>query len=441
MTTIRFCTAATAIAFGCTTRTPPSDPAGGDDSPTASADGADHVPVVDPTKPVPPTSCPVLGTPGSVIAQYAITGGDIVAVGPDGNTVYTADEGIVKITPKGTTVYSFPFGSVFALDDAGNAFVAGSFTAPIDFGGGVTLSPMGNVDVFVAKLTPSGKLVFAIDLGLCGAGLEAIAVAHDGRIAVSGESMGTAVLDASGKLLFDLSYDGQLAFDSIGDLYIAGSFVGSIDFGGGHVLNAASATDTDGFLVRVDCGGAFVSSVQFGDAPLPVLDFPDAPITTPRPQTIAAIAINANDRVAVLGTFQDEMLLFGDTLVLPSGLPSGIGLGTFAAELEGGNTPVFGRLIDQHYSYNPPGAIAIDGDDNVIASTNHTSEAFFPFAIPTLYKLEPTKGATIWSYPLGELRGYGLGVATTACGDVVWADTEHSSVLIPLQPTLRLIAR
>ena len=435
MTSIRCCTAIAMIAFGCTTQTPDR----ADNEPTVGAEGSNFSPVELPNKPAPPTVCPVLGTPGSVLAQYSITGGGIVAVGPDDGIVYTAAEGIVKITPKGEPVFAFPFGSVLALDAAGNVFVAGEFSAPIDLDG-VTLDPMGNVDVFVAKLTPDGQLVFAVELGLCGAGLEAIAVARDGRIAVSGQSMGTAVLDATGKLLLDLPYDGQLAFDSIGDLYVAGSFVGSIDFGGGHVLNAASSTDEDGFLVRVDCGGAYVSSVQFGDAPLPV-PAPDHPITTPRPQTIAAIAINANDRVAVLGTFQDEMLLFGDTLVLPSSLPSGTGLGTFAAEIEGGTTPVFARLIDQHYSYNPTGAIAIDGDNNVIASTNHTSEAFFPFGIPTLFKLEPTKGATVWSYPLGELRGYGLGVATTACGDVVWADTEHPNVVILLQPTLRLIAR
>lgn len=384
--------------------------------------------------------CAPLGAPGSVVSAMAITGGAIVATDADGNVFYTADSGIVKLDGSGQQVYAFAFGSVLAVDAGGNAFVAGSFTSTIDLGDGHVLTPNGNVDVFVVKLSPRGRILAVFQLGLCGAGVETIAVANDGRIAVSGAAMGTAVLAGSGKLLFVLPYAGQVAFDSHGDLFVGGSFAGSLDLGGGHVLTAGSETDIDGFVAEVDAGGAFVRSFQFGDAALPLI-VQETVISSPRPQAVASIAIDAHDELAIFGTFSAEASIFGTTLTAPFVLPSGSALGTFVAKLDGGCNAVFIRQLDNFYDRNPAGSVAIDADGNVIVSTNSTSEAFGPFALPRLFKLAASTGAQIFEYNLDFARGYGLGVAVNACGDIYWADTEHPSILVPLQPMLRLIAR
>src|SRR5438874_2410704 len=79
--------------------------------------------------------------------------------------------------------------------------------ATIDLGAGA-MTPMGNIDVFVAKLSASGKLIFAKQLGLCGDGVQSLAVDRTGRIAISGTVMGTVVLDAQGELEQSFAFSG-----------------------------------------------------------------------------------------------------------------------------------------------------------------------------------------------------------------------------------------
>ena len=386
-------------------------------------------------------TCAPLGAPGSVVSTMPITGGAIVATDARGNVFYTADSGIVKLDAKGRQVYAFPLGTVLAVDAHGNAFVAGSFTSQIVLCDGHVLTPNGSSDVFVVKLSPHGRVLGAFQLGLCGDDVESIAVANDGRIAVSGATMGTVVVDASGQQLFMLAYGGQVAFDSNGNLFVGGSFTGSLDLGGGQVLTAGSATDIDGFVAEVDQGGALVRSFQFGDAPLP-LTVGGVVISSPRPQVVASIAINAHDELAIFGTFSAEASIFGSTLTEPPTRPTGPNvIGTFVSKLDAGGNLVFTQQLDPLFPFNPAGSVAIDADGNVIVSTNSTSEAFAPFAVPRLFKLAASTGVPIFTYASGSALGYGLGVAVDACGDIHWADTEHTSVLLPLQPTLRLIAR
>jgi len=272
------------LAVGCST----DNTSDTGDNGVVATTGGDHQP---PTPP-PPQTCKPLGLPGIVVEQIPIVGGNIVATDRDGNVFYTADAGFVKLSANGQQVFAFRFGSVLAVDALGNAYVAGSFTSPIDLGMG-TMVPNGNIDVFVAKLSPSGKLIFAEQLGLCGDGVESIAVDRHGNIAVSGTAMGTAILDARGNLKVTLAFSGKLAFDSKGDLFVAGSFADSIDFGGGHVLR--NGGDVDGFLVKLDPLGNHLFSMVFGDAQLPVNNPGFGTVTVAQFQSVDNIAINSND--------------------------------------------------------------------------------------------------------------------------------------------------
>jgi hypothetical protein len=418
------------LGFGCRSA-PPTDqaPANTDTLADAGAITADAGSNCDASSGS--ASCPALGASGSAVFQQPIVGGAQVAVDASGNFFVSSDPGVVALDAAGRQRFAFPFGSVFALDAAGNVFVAGAFSTPLDLGGGLTLTPNGAVDTFLVELSPDGSLRLAVSLGLCGTGVESIAVARDGRIAVSGASMGTAVFDANVHLLFDAVPVGNLAFDSHDDLFVASAFRGSLDLGGGHVLSTPG--DIDGFVAELDASGVTIASVQLGDTAFPTGRFD---------QAVTAIAINAHDELAITGTFQEEMSLFGAPLLELGQGPSGSLIGRFAATLDANLHVGFATQLDRQYTEPGLGAIAIADDGRVAISHARTAEAFEPNGHAELTMLDATGAASTPIFTLPEtLVGFGLGVAFDACGNVAWAETDHMNGLVPLQPTLRLIAR
>src|SRR5678816_156342 len=316
-----------ALAAGCAVQESNNvDP----DTGTPASDNLDRA------KP-PHEKCSAIGTPGEIVDVVPIEGGRIVAVDREGNPFYSVDS--------------------------------------------------GDIDALVVELSPSGDVVKAFQLGLSDDSVQSVAVDRRGRIAVS-VTTATAVLNPGGRIQYLLPYSGQVAFDSHGNLYVGGSFTGSVDFGGGHVLHAAISTDIDAFLVKLDMRGRFLASVQLGDAPLPITGQDNVVISSPQPQIITDLAINAHDQAAILGTFTSEMDLFGQIPVFTGTLPSGSTLGPFVAELDSSLSVIFSTPLDRFYSRNPVGSIAIDSDGNVIVSHNTPSEAFAPFGFPVLPKLD-----------------------------------------------------
>ena len=82
-------------------------------------------------------------------------------------------------------------------DGAGNIIASGWFSDTVDFGG-KTLTSGGSVDMYIAKYSPDGSLIWAKSFGgAAGAGGNEVAVLANGEIAVSGISEG------------DFSVDGQ----------------------------------------------------------------------------------------------------------------------------------------------------------------------------------------------------------------------------------------
>jgi hypothetical protein len=124
----------------------------------------------------------------------------------------------------GATKFSSAFGdanvqtgSAIVYDKSGNILVAGSFGGSINLGA-TTLNSAGTDDVFVAKFSPLGQLMWAKSFG--DAGLQT----------------------ATG-----------IGVDTNGNVYVAGNFKGSINFGGG-ALNAAGVLSIDVFLAKLTCG-------------------------------------------------------------------------------------------------------------------------------------------------------------------------------------------
>ena len=193
---------------------------------------------------------------------------------------------------------SADYGSDIAVDAAGNVYVTGWFGGAVDFdpGAGVTtLTSAGSDDVFVLKLSANGDLVWARRMGGPGDD-DAYGIAADGNgnVFVSGEFTSTVDFDPGAGVLnltaagswdvfvvklnsageftwaqrmggsgFDSSQG--VAVDADGNVYTAGSFVGSGDFDpGAGTVTLTSAGEDDVFVSKLTSAGAFVWARRFG---------------------------------------------------------------------------------------------------------------------------------------------------------------------------------
>ena len=127
------------------------------------------------------------------------------------------------------------YGNAIATDAAGNVYVAGYFTGTGDFNPGtgtLNMTAAGAEDIFVTKLSPSGQLIWARQMG----GTE------------SDQCFGVAV-------------------DAMGNVYTTGYFKGTADFDPGtasFTLSAFSSMGPDVFVSKLDSSGNFKWARQLG---------------------------------------------------------------------------------------------------------------------------------------------------------------------------------
>ncbi len=172
------------------------------------------------------------------------------------------------------------------IDPAGNLYALGHFKGTLELGG-ATLKSAGDDDLFVARFDAVGNPVWSARIGNAfqerGGG---ITVDQAGHVAVTGtfdkdlDLLGTALmsngesdvfvarLSSDGKLLWAKSFGGERAdasfaidADAAGNLVIGGGFETRIDLGGG-VLKTAGYMD--GFFAKFDVAGAHLWSRRWG---------------------------------------------------------------------------------------------------------------------------------------------------------------------------------
>tara|TARA_B100001063_G_scaffold148099_2_gene138251 strand:- start:2522 stop:4603 length:2082 start_codon:yes stop_codon:yes gene_type:complete len=116
---------------------------------------------------------------------------------------------------------------------SGEVYTTGFFEQTVDFDPGsnsLNLSSSGGKDAFICKYSPQGGLVWAVSLS------------------GSNEVYGTS-----------------LDYDSIGNIYITGTFVGTVDFDPSpNTFNLVSNGSDDVFLVKLDSQGNFIWAKNFG---------------------------------------------------------------------------------------------------------------------------------------------------------------------------------
>ncbi|MHC5112580.1 MAG: SdrD B-like domain-containing protein, partial [Planctomycetota bacterium] len=216
-----------------------------------------------------------------------------------GQTLGGVDAGVVGTLP----AFGFALGigsdendegRVVGTDAAGNVYMTGTFrgTADFDPGSGETLlHGVSNSDVFIAKYTRLGVLVWAKEIAgqnyLYSRGM---AVSDAGELTVTASYSGTVDVDPGpGELLFDspsgaslvvrLGNDGELVWakslaagnpkgvviDGDSAVYLTGGFSGTGDFDPGPgTFNLTSAGDSDIFVAKLDETGALVWAKAYG---------------------------------------------------------------------------------------------------------------------------------------------------------------------------------
>ena len=177
-------------------------------------------------------------------------------------------------------------GESIAVDSSGNIYITGYFYETVDFGGG-NVTSAGSADIFVLKLNSSGTFQWvntyggsAFDVGMDitvdSSGNSYITGYFEGTVDFGGGSVTSAgaadifilKLNSSGTFQWVNIFGGTstdvgqgIAVDSSGNSYITGSFLETVDFGGGNVTSAGS---DDIFVLKLNSSGTFQWVSTFG---------------------------------------------------------------------------------------------------------------------------------------------------------------------------------
>ncbi|MDI3285893.1 hypothetical protein [Polyangium sp. 15x6] len=248
---------------------------------------------------IPPAWQKKLGGPGFQMARHLAQGDDgtLVLTGHFDGTINLGakdltskggnDVFIASYSQGGHHRWSASFGGSLdedvtraAIDGKGAMYVLAQFQQTVDFGGGPLVNAGGR-DVAILKLTSWGKLEWSVRFGGALTDIPgAIAVGADGNIYVVGQFDGTAAIgsktltSAGGADLFLLSLtpsgsvrwaksiggpgnDGGTGagVDAAGNVYVAGYFEGTVDFGLPMPAMPIKAAGSDAFVASFDADG------------------------------------------------------------------------------------------------------------------------------------------------------------------------------------------
>jgi hypothetical protein len=190
------------------------------------------------------------------------------------------------------------YGESISLDTSGNLYITGYFRGTVDFDPGVgtsNITTAGGFDIFVQKMDTSGNFLWAKSFGGTFDDFgKSISVDALGNVYTTGYFQGTLdsdpgagtsnltsagssdifvqKMDASGNFLWSKSFgstsidEGQsISVDTLGNVYTAGSFVGTVDSDpGAGTSNLTSAGSRDIFVQKMDSLGNFLWATSFG---------------------------------------------------------------------------------------------------------------------------------------------------------------------------------
>jgi len=215
-----------------------------------------------------------------------------------------------------------------ATDPSGNVLVTGyQGSYAVDYGGGVQVEPGGSNDIFVAKYSSAGAWMWSKTIG--GYGYDqgnAIAADASGNVFVTGyigvsaigvNFGGGALYSAGGSDVFLVKYSAAGAHlwskrfgstgndtgfavktDAAGNVFLAGSFEGTVDFGGGALTSVSPPGYGDIFVAKYSASGTHIWSKRFGG---------------PGGSRAYGLAVDSSGDVVVTGKFQSTINFGGST--------------------------------------------------------------------------------------------------------------------------------
>jgi hypothetical protein len=273
-----------------------------------------------------------------------------------------------------------------AVDGDGNTVLMGWMAGRVDFGAGWQRSHLASWDLFVTKLDPAGRPIWAKRFGdgsdVHGYGL---AVDRRGMITVTGhfdghvdfglgrlESTGAddafiLRLDPAGQPLWNkhlggagTQHAGGVAADYAGNVVVAGIFAGSVDFGGGALVSAGS---NDLFVAKLDPDGKQVWAKRFGDA-------------GPNGYLNVNVAVDDQGAPAVAGIFDGVIDLGGGRL-------RGEGMWSFfVARFDRHGRPLWSHAFGQGRTLVTTGLAVSHRGDVLVAGEFQRAFSFSPVAAP-----------------------------------------------------------
>ena len=225
--------------------------------------------------------------------------------------------------------------SSVAVDGAGNVLLVGNFTGSTNFGGGL-VSSSATGDNFLAKFNSAGTYQWLKHFGAapsaCCALFRRAAVDSAGNIYLVGEPQGNALdlgcgalptgmsmfvakFDSAGSCGWSKAYgpgsdsgsnytqSETIAFDPTGNVFVAGGFYGTIDFGSGSMT--APGIGMDVFIQKFSPTGKLAWAKSFGSGGSVA--------------QVTGIAADACGNILADGTFS-QTIDFGCTTLTESGL-------------------------------------------------------------------------------------------------------------------------
>lgn len=187
-----------------------------------------------------------------------------------------------------------------AVGSSGNVYTIGRFNGTVDFnpGPGVyNLTSGSGWDMFISKLDNSGNFLWAKKIGGTSSYIDFgfslyIDTVGGERIYIAGDFLGTVdfdpnvgtflltssvyngflcKLDSSANLLWVKSWGGSstvfcssLSLDAFGDVYTAGTFSGTVDFNPGAGIFNLSAPGGKMYISKFSSNGNFLNAIAFG---------------------------------------------------------------------------------------------------------------------------------------------------------------------------------
>jgi hypothetical protein len=266
--------------------------------------------------------------------------GDVVVAGyfsgsaDFGSGVLTSAGGtdvfLAKYSSNGAPSWSRRFGSTGTdrglsvdVDGGGNYVFAGYMVGTVDFGGGA-LTSAGMADVFLVKYSSAGGHVWSKRFGGSSSDVP-LSVAADaaGNIALTGYFQGTsnfggqnltsagandafvARYDSNGREDWSARFGGSsddrgmaVAIDGQGAVIATGSFIGSVDFGGGAIANTGGA---DIYLAKYSATGVYAWARAFGTS---------ASVG----ESVTAVAVDGSNNVLLTGAIVNTVNFGGGDL-------------------------------------------------------------------------------------------------------------------------------